>query len=184
MSADEFNFVKYRPELVEHLKRHLEGTDTLGSYFLKGSFPDAKSLIDFAYDQIKEEYRGERLEKAVDLGRHIGYDCVVKISELPENVEIKQEPRGRNEYMVNVAYGAEKEETSQMVIVAGPLGKDEDGIEIHGFYTIFPGKVAPPFPATREQLIEWGYEGEALERAVKENEKYKKFWDEHAFVKE
>jgi len=64
-----------------------------------------------------------------------------------------------------------------MVVVAGPLGEDK-----HGFYTIFPGENAPSFPATREKLVEMGYEGTELDDQLEANRQYKEFWDSHGFI--
>ncbi|MBU0894531.1 MAG: hypothetical protein KKF48_01060 [Nanoarchaeota archaeon] len=66
--------------------------------------------------------------------------------------------------------GVEKQPTNKRVIVAGPI--DEAN---HGFYTIYPGEIAPPFPATRGKLEEMGYFGKDLEEQVKVNKSYKEF---------
>lgn len=177
MGIRNYNFEKYNPEQLEHIAEHLSGSNTKGSHFDKGAFQDAKSLVDYAYEQV-QDYNGKRLVKEVNLGRTIGQDCLVELSNLPEGAQVTQEPRGRTGYLVNIVKGANKTPTSQMVIVAGPLREEGK----HGFYTIFPGQNAPPFPAAREKLEEMGYHGEELETQVKINNTYREFWKNHGFV--
>lgn len=178
MALENFNFVKYDEEKIAHINRHLEGSVTAGSHFKQGAFPNAESLINYALNHI-QEYDGKRIVKEVECEEVIGYDSLVCLDSLPENAIVVKEPRGRNEYLANIVDGVDKTQTKQMVIVAGPLKEDK-----HGFYTIFPGQNAPSFPVTRDQLIEFGYEGEALENAIEQNKQYAEFWDNHGFVKE
>jgi hypothetical protein len=178
MALEDYNFVKYDEEKMTHLDRHLEGSVTTGSHFKKGVFPNSKSLIDYALGSIND-YEGKRMVKEVECDKIVGYDSLISLDNLSENIKITREPRGKNEYLVNIVEGIDKTPTTDMVIVAGPLDETE-----HGFYTIFPGKNAPSFPVTREQLVEFGYEGQGLEDAVKQNKNYKEFWDNHGFVKE
>lgn len=179
MALDEYNFVKYDPNQMEHLERHLEGSHVQGSHFKRGAFPDAKTLVDFALQHI-QDYNGQRTVVEVDLDHIVGYDSVVSTEDLPESATVTKEPRGRNEYLANVIDGAAKKPTNHMVIVAGPL--KEQGK--HGFYTIFPGQNTPPFPATEEQLREWGYKDAELQKAAEENKQYAAFWETHGFVRE
>ncbi len=176
MAIKDYSFTKYNQELIDHLVRHLQGSQTAGSHFIKGAFPTAKSLVDYAHEHI-QEYDGDKLVKSVDTGKTIGYDSLVSLENLPESASVSQEPRGREGYLANMVRGVEKHPTSKMVIVAGPI--DEAN---HGFYTIYPGEIAPPFPATREKLEEMGYSGKDLEEQVKVNKGYKEFWDNHGFV--
>ena len=176
MAIKEYNFEKYNPEKVAHLERHLEGSETAGSHFSEGAFPNARALIDYAYEQISD-YAGQRLVREIDAGRQVGYDSLVELESLPSEAVVTQEPRGRDGYLVNMVRGVSKKPTNRMVIVAGPLGEDR-----HGFYTIFPGENAPSFPATREKLAEMGYEGEELDKQEKVNNQYREFWNSHGFV--
>lgn len=178
MAIKNYNFQKYNQELVDHLARHLQGSQTAGSHFAKGAFPTAKSLIDFAYGHI-QEYDGSKLVKSIEAGKTIGYDSLVSLDNLPESASVSQEPRGRDGYLANMVRGVKKQPTSSMVIIAGPI--DEAN---HGFYTIYPGEIAPPFPATKEKLAEMGYAGKDLEEQIKVNQDYKAFWDNHGFVVE
>ena len=178
MPIENYSFTKYDQELIDHLARHLQGSQTAGSHFIKGAFPTAKSLIDFAYEHI-QEYDGSKLVKSVDAGKTIGYDSLVSLENLPKFARVSQELRGRDGYLVNMVRGVEKQLTNKMVIIAGPT--DEAN---HGFYTIYPGEIAPPFPASKEKLIEMGYSSKDLDEQVKLNESYKRFWDNHGFVKE
>ena len=178
MEIKENNFVKYNLETLEHIERHLDGSQTAGSHFAKGSFSDARALIDYAYEHI-QDYSGERTVKEIDVGRTIGYNSLVDLTEIPESIEVRQEPRGRDGYLVNMVNGVSKKPTGKMVIVAGPLGEGK-----HGFYTIYPGENAPPFPADEEKLKELGYEGEELVKQIEINKGYKEFWENHGFVKE
>jgi len=176
MGIEDYNFEKYNPEQLAHLERHLEGSETHGSYFIKGAFPDARSLVDYASEQIRD-YIGKRLVKEVDVGRQVGYDSLVELGSLPPEAVVTQELLGREDYLVNIVRGVPKRPTSQVVVVAGPIGEDK-----HGFYTIFPGENAPSFPATREKLAQMGYEGRELDKQVEANRQYKEFWDSHGFV--
>ncbi len=184
MATKNYNFVKYEQELIEHLERHLDGSHIAGSHFMKGAFKDAKELIDFAYEHIKDDYTGQRFVKEVDLENIVGYDSLVNIEQLPENAYVVKEPRGRNEFLANMVSGVEKKPTKHVVIVAGPLRVEKGEQEKHGFYTIFPGINAPSFPVTEKQLVEWGYKGQNLEEQIKINKQYAEFWDKHGFVKE
>jgi len=177
MAIENYNFIKYSPELEEHLNRHLSGSQTAGSHFSREAFDSAKSLIDFAYEHVKD-YDGKRVVREIDMGRDIGYDSLVQLSELPPEAQVTLEPRGRDGYLANIVRGVSKPTTRNMVIVAGPLR--EEGT--HGFYTIFPGQNALPFPATREKLVEMGYSGDSLEDQVKINEGYENFWKNHGFI--
>jgi hypothetical protein len=179
MALKEYDFVKYEPKQMEHLERHLEGSETVGSHFARGAFPTAKDLIDYACGHI-QDYAGQRLVREVDAGRTLGYDSLTSLDGLPEQAITSQEPRGKDGYLVNVVRGIEKSPTSQVVVVAGPLREKDK----HGFYTIFPGQNAPSFPATREKLEEMGYSGEELERQTEINEQYEEFWNSHGFVAE
>jgi len=176
MVLKDYDFVKYEPKQMEHLARHLEGSETAGSHFSKGAFPTARDLIDYAVEHI-QDYAGQRLIKEINAGRTIGCDALISLEDLPEQAKVSQEPRGRDGYLANIVRGISKIPTSRMVIIAGPLGEDK-----HGFYTIFPGQNAPSFPLTREKLVEIGYVGEELERQVKLNQTYQEFWNQHGFI--
>jgi len=202
MAIDDFEFDRYNEEQLAHIERHLDGSDVTGSHFRKGAFESAKALVDFAAERIAHLYNGRRmvLETRVVLPDRepLGYDALISFDELADQLMIEGEtkgvrharvrsrlsvePRGRNEHEAYVIQNewVRKKPTNTMVIVAGPLGDSGK----HGFYTIFPGKSAPPFPASREQLREMGFGGLALEDAVKLNLKYDDFWQQHAFVKE
>lgn len=177
MALKDHEFVRDDQKQIDHLERHLEGSETQGSHFARGAFQSAEDLIEYACEHI-QDYAGERLVKEVETGRIIGYDSLVRIKDLPDEAVISQEPRGRDGYLVNIVRGIQKTPTSKMVIVAGPLKEQEK----HGFYTIFPGTNAPSFPVTRERLIEMGYSGEELERQTQINQSYKEFWDNHGFI--
>ena len=177
MALKDYNFVKYESEQMEHIARHLEGSETAGSHFAKGAFPTAKDLIDYAVEHI-QDYSGQRLVREIDAGRTIGYNSLTLLEGLPEQSRISQEPRGREGYLTNIVRGVAKLPTSQMVVVAGPLRNDGE----HGFYTIFPGKNAPSFPLTGKKLSEMGYSGKELEEQIKLNQSYKDFWDNHGFI--
>lgn len=177
MALEDFDFVKYEPKQMEHITRHLEGSDTAGSHFSKAAFPTAKELVDYAYEHI-QDYLGQKLVREVDAGRTIGYDGLISLENLPQEARVSQEPRGRDGYSTNVVRGVQKNPTSKIVIVAGPLREEGK----HGLYTIYPGTNAPPFPATKEKLIEMGYSGEELDTQVKINQTYKEFWDNHGFI--
>lgn len=177
MAIENYDFVKYDPMQMEHIGKHLEGSETAGSYFSKGAFSSAKDLVDYAVEHI-QDYAGKRLVKEIDVGRIIGYDSLSSLENLPEQARVSQKPRGRDGYLVNIVRGIEKHPTSQMVIVAGPLREQGK----HGFYTIFPGANAPSFPLAREKLVEFGYSGDELEKQVNLNKTYKNFWDNHGFI--
>jgi hypothetical protein len=178
MALKDFDFVKDDEEKLAYLDRHLEGTEVTGSYVFREVFPTVKDLVDFAVQHI-QDYNGERMEIEVDMPHIIGYDSLTSIENLSEGATVTKEPRGKNEVLANVVSDAPMQPTKKLVIVAGPM-KDNK----HGFYTIFPGTNAPQFPATKEQLVEFGYEGEALEKAVQQNSEFAKFWDSHGFVNE
>ncbi|MBI4896145.1 MAG: hypothetical protein HY832_01205 [Candidatus Aenigmarchaeota archaeon] len=174
MGIADFDFVKYDQKLLEHLKRHLEGSGIPGSYFLKGVFPTAQSVVDYALDQIADNYHGKLLIQQVDAGCVIGYDNLVPLDALPKEAEVLQEPRdGR---MVYVVGGIEQRPTTVVTIIAKP---QEDGR--HGFETIYPGTYAPLFPMTEEEL-QSEYSRDALSQAFAENEVSTKFWKTHGFV--
>jgi hypothetical protein len=177
MTLSEYDFVKYDPKQMEHIERHLEGSQTAGSHFAKGAFASARDLANYACEHI-QDYAGQRLVREVDVERTIGYDSLVELENLSAEAVVTQEPRGRDSYLVNVVRGVKKTPTKQIVVVAGPLREQGK----HGFYTIFPGQNAPSFPVNREKLAEMGYSGEELEKQVKLNETYKEFWDNHGFV--
>lgn len=178
MAVKDFDFVKYDPKQMEHIRRHVE-SDVAGSCFARGAFPDIETLIDYAYEEIADEYNGTVLTKHVDTGRIIGYDALVRLDLLPEGVTILLEPRGPTEFRAYVVSGVRKKETSQLAIIAGPL---ESGL--HGFYSIYPGSIAPPFPLSEEELRERGFAGENLEKALQENKNYAEFWSRHGFAKD
>jgi hypothetical protein len=177
MTITSYNFEKYNPAQMAHIARHLEGSNTQGSHFIAGAFPDAKSLVDFAYEQILD-YAGQKLVREVDLGRTIGHDSLVALDSLPEGATITQEPRGRIGYLVNIIRGIQKKPTSNMVIVAGPSRDKRQ----HGFYTIFPGANAPAFPLPKDELRRMGFNGRELKMQLRENETYREFWARHGFV--
>jgi hypothetical protein len=179
MALEDYDFVRYDEAQMAHIQEHIEGKSTLGSHFRRDAFPNAKALIDFACEQVRE-YNGKRTIVEFDLDREIGYDSLVSLQELDSRVQVTKEPRGRSGYLVNVVTGVEKKPTRHIVIVAGPLKQESK----HGFYTIFPGINAPPLPATREQLLSMGYKDEELEKAVELNKQYEDFWAKHAFVKD
>lgn len=174
-----YDFVKYDSKQMEHLARHLEGSETAGSHFSRGAFPTAKDLVDYAVGHI-QDYSGQRLVREIDTGRIIGYDSLTSLKALPTWTKVSQEPRGRDSYLANIVRGIAKIPTSQMVVVAGPLREQGK----HGFYTIFPGQNAPSFPLTKEKLAEIGYSGEELEKQAQLNQSYKDFWDSHGFIVE
>tara|TARA_Y100000310_G_scaffold342128_1_gene443905 strand:- start:6126 stop:6662 length:537 start_codon:yes stop_codon:yes gene_type:complete len=178
MTIKDYNFVRDSPEIMEHLARHLDGSTTQGSHFMQEAFPNARALIDYALQHI-QDYQGKKTVKEVDAGRNIGYDSLVSLENLPENTSITEQPRGRDGYLVNIVESVKKQPTSNIVIVAGPIDEER-----HGFYTIYPGQNAPPFPVTKEKLKEMGYEGEELQRQVEVNKTYAEFWDTHGFVGE
>jgi hypothetical protein len=177
MALSNYDFIKYDPKQMEHLARHLEGSETAGSHFSRGVFPTAKDLVDYAVEHI-QDYSGQRLVREIDAGRTIGYDALTSLESLPTPARVSQEPRGKDGYLVNLVRGVEKSPTSRMVVVAGPLREQGK----HGFYTIFPGQNAPSFPATREKLSEMGYSGEELEKQVQANQQYAKFWNDHGLI--
>ena len=78
MALSDYDFVKYEPKQMEHLARHLEGSQTAGSHFSKGAFPTAKDLVDYALEHI-QDYSGQRLVREIDAGRIIGYDSLVEL---------------------------------------------------------------------------------------------------------
>ncbi len=178
MSIENYNFKKYNQELVDHLARHLQGSQTTGSHFMKKSFPTAKSLIDFAYEHL-QEYNGNKLVKSVDAGKTIGYDSLISLDNLPESATISQEPRGRDGYLANMVRGVEKQPTNKMIIIAGPINEIN-----HGFYTIYPGEIAPPFPVDKDKLVEMKYSGKELIDQIELNQSYEDFWNNHGFVVE
>ncbi len=178
MTINELNFDAYRTDQLEHIERHLAGSEVAGSHFSAGSFESARVLVDFALQHI-QDYKGQVLVREVDLEREVGYDAVVSLEGLSEGANVTQEPRGRNEYLANIVSGVPKNPTNWMTIIAGPFGDDQ-----HGFYTIHPGKSAPPFPVFEPELKEAGYEGAELTKQVKLNKDYAQFWEAHGFVKD
>ena len=145
---------------LEHIARHLAGSEVAGSHFKKNAFTSVKALVDYALNHL-QDYNGKRTEREINAGRIIGFDALKHKEDLPEGVNLYREPRGNFGYMTNVVCGVPKEETRQIVAVAGPKGEEK-----HGFYTIFPGKNAPPLPVGEEKLKEWGYSGDKLEEAA------------------
>jgi hypothetical protein len=172
-------FVKNSPQLIKHLQRHLADSQTAGSHFYKEAFPDAQSLINRAYQKIRGKYKGRYLVYETSLDKPVGEDNLISTNNLSKRrVKITREPRGKEGYNVNIVSGIPKKETSFVTIIAGP---NKDGT--HGFQSIFPGRYAPPFPVSKEKLIEEGYIGRELEKHIRLNKKYKQFWKRHAFIK-
>jgi len=101
MGIEDYSFEKYNPGQLAHLERHLEGSETHGSYFTKGAFLDARSLVDCASEQI-QDYAGERLVREVDVGRPIGYNSLIELGSLPAEAVVTREPRGKDDYLVNM----------------------------------------------------------------------------------
>jgi len=42
MALSDQDFVKYDPKQMEHIERHLDGSQTQGSHFSRGAFTDQK----------------------------------------------------------------------------------------------------------------------------------------------
>jgi hypothetical protein len=181
MALSDFNFQAYDKSRLRHLQVHLEGKRDIGSFFKREVFSDEKSIADFALSYLNG-YNGERLEIQVDMPYCIGYDGVVSLSKVPSNARIFDKFMERKRFYVPVVRGVSKQPTKHIVIVAGPLRKKRTGeIKYHGFYTVFPGTLAPTFPVLREVLQRRYVDGE-LRRAVEENEERAKFWREHGLV--
>jgi len=92
------------------------------------------------------------------------------LDDLPPEAEYTLKPRGEGEYLVNVVKGIPLAVTKRVVIVAGPLGDSGE----HGFYTIFPGENAPPFPDDRPG--NWQSPDQVKE--------FQAFWQKHGLVEE
>ena len=179
MTLDDMNFDAYNAKQLDHIGRHLDGSEVAGSHFSAGSFTDARALVDHALTHI-QDYNGQVLVREVDMGREVGYDAVVSLEGLPERATVTTEPRGRNEYLANMVSGVAKNPTNWMTIIAGPFNSEGTA---HGFYTIHPGKSAPPFPMNEKELSET-YKGDELAEKIELNKTHKQFWDTHGFIKE
>lgn len=140
--AERFNFgrdfVKYDPDFMDHLDRHIRGSGTVGSTFV-GEL-DARAIVDYAYEKIRELYRGERVVLEVDVPFVVGLEGVIMLSRLPRGTEITKVKRDKI-HEVNVVKGLKKRKTRHLVIVAGPLEPVEKGR--HGFISIYPGMCCP-----------------------------------------
>lgn len=131
---EDYNFVKYDHKFMDHLDRHIKGSETVGSTF-RGEV-QVIDIIDFAFTKMRH-YNGERMVVEVDLPYVVGLEGVIALSKLPRGTEIKREKRDKK-YEVNVVHGIRKRETSHLIIIVGPL---KDGR--HGFLSIYPGMYCP-----------------------------------------
>ncbi|MBM3234460.1 hypothetical protein FJZ19_05195 [Candidatus Pacearchaeota archaeon] len=139
----ERDFVKYDPEFIGHLNRHIKGSGTVGSTFI-GEL-QARDIVDYAYEKIKDKYRGQQIVLEVEAPFPIGLEGVIMLSKVPKHIEIGRVKRdGIHE--VNIVRGIPKRKTRYLVIVAGPLKPEEEGK--HGFLSIYPGRSCPPLEDT------------------------------------
>jgi hypothetical protein len=149
---------------MQHLKRHLPESRTVGSQFTSPDLITARQVVDFAYEKIKYRYRGERMVLTVDCGRVIGLDAVIALEDIPLGTTVRKETRIKREqgssrkpsYTVLVAYGLRRRHTTKMVIVAEPIAGARN---LHTFSSIYPGNYAPDFDDAE-------------------------FWNTHAFIRE
>ena len=135
---EDYNFVKYDPEFMEHLDRHIRGSETVGSTFT-GEL-DARAIVDYAFEKIKKGYGGKKIVLEVDVGFVVGLEGVTMLSRLSRGTKVEKTIRD-GKYEVNVVQGIKKRPTSRLVIVAGPLEPVSKGR--HGFITIYPGMCCP-----------------------------------------
>lgn len=134
---EDYNFVKYDVEFMDHLARHIRGSETVGSTF-RGEL-DPKDIVDYAFEKIRRPYSGEKKAFEISVPFAVGYDGVIHLSKVPRGIEVRKLVRdGRHE--VNVVSGIRKIPTRNLVVVAGPM----EGTEKHGFLSIYPGQACPP----------------------------------------
>ena len=160
----DYHFEKYYLPFMQHLKRHFASGKTLGSIFTGNRFRTPRDVVDYAFEQIKNRYHGERLILQKNLDEIIGLEGIVKIKDLLPTTSFKRDTREKKKdsakraknYTVWVAYGIKRQPTHNLVIIAEPLPSNPN---IHTFSSIYPGKYAPDFDDA-------------------------KFWNEHAFINE
>lgn len=152
MKLNGYNFDIYRGDVVKHIERHFVGSKVPGSLFLPKVFRNAREVIDFAYNQIND-YEGRKIVREFDCERIIGLDGLILLKDVPIHAKVKRDKResgkkhiaylGRpNNYTINKVVGIELIPTSFLTIIVGPLDKRE---EVHGFISIYPGRLAPNF---------------------------------------
>ena len=188
MSIQDYHFDQYNETALRHIAEgHLQGAHLPGSQFLPERFPSAEAVVAFVLQLLEHqghlltEYDRSPVAEELEAGETIGYDAIVELDSVPAHAETRTEARGLDGFQVSVVSGIEKPPTSKLVVVAGPL---EGQPEKHGFYTIHPGKKAPPFPFSETTLRQEGFEGEALAKTLAENEQYAEFWHHHGLIGE
>ena len=181
----DYNFDPHDQTALTHITRHVAGSGVSGSSFFADVFPDAESVVRYVLQLLHDnpeafhDYAGEPQAREFDAGRPIGYDALVQLATLPESASVRDETRGSHDnYTVSVVSGIEKPTTPKLVVVIGPP-RDADK---HVFYTIHPGKNAPPFPLSEEALRKSGLTGEPLQKAIADNVGNEQFWSQHGFV--
>jgi len=153
-----FEFIKYSPDFIGHVERHSLLDRTVGSKFFSSRGPI--EIIDLAFRLLESAgYEGRKTTVQESLGRAIGFESVVPLSELPSGIKIVREKRD-DEHEVNVVGGGQvrPRPTNLLSIVVGPLNKKEYGENMHGFLSIYPGRYCPDISEDPE------------------------FWENHAFV--
>lgn len=180
MAIIDFNFEPYNEARLRHMQVHLEGVSRVGSFFRREVFPDAKSLADFAFSYLNE-YEGRRTEIEIEMPYSVGYDGVIDLKKLNGNASVFKIWIQKKSFYLNFVKGVPKQQTNRLLIVAGPLReKGNLPAKIHGFYTIFPGTKAPPFPVSFDALKR-SYDG-ISEKVLIENENRARFWEEHGLI--
>ena len=178
MALDDYNFIFYHPEIIRHIERHFLGSGVTGSRFREDVFRGAREVIDFATSHI-QGYCDQRIVVELDMPYIVGFDGLVHLRDLPTDVEVIQERRDSGDCPVYVVTGISRKPTNHIVIIAGPLGN-----ELHGFYSIYPGKYAPPVPISEFRLRELGYTYDKLAKALQDNIENAAFWNGHALIKD
>jgi hypothetical protein len=147
-----FNFTKYHPAFMEHIKRHFAKGGTVGSIFTGNRFRTPRDVVDYAYEIVISTYRGDLRTYQRRFDEVIGLEGIIAIKDLPAHTAFKRETRERKRetiikrrstsYSVWIAYGIKRKPTKNIVIIAGPLPQNPS---IHTFLSIYPGMYAPDF---------------------------------------
>ena len=143
----DFNFDRYNGDFQKHLARHLPGSKIAGSVFTHPRFRTTRQIIDYAYEQIKEDYVGRRLVREIEYHENVGLEGIILVREVPRHFKIKRGTRVKKakdskrspSYTALIVEGLARPKTNRMVIIAEPV----DGI--HRFSSIYPGRYAPEF---------------------------------------
>ncbi len=171
ITKQEVESLSLTDELNAHLSRHFANCadDIAGSKFFAHFAKSGKNLLEIIKCEVCKDlsytWNKNRCEVSIFFDKKIGFDSLIKLSEIDKEL-VYLEPRDEsNSYEVKKTMAYEPMETNQLNMI---LLKNNEKIKI---LTIFPGILAPPIPNKQYHT-----ENEFAE--------FDTFWKDHVFIEE